>query len=349
VGRLVVPAYADWCFVELLMDRHAIERVVIEHADPSKRPFVEEYDRRYPLDPDAPFGSAQVIRTGEPELLSEIPDGFWEAVAQDPEQLRLLREVGFVSALIVPMRLGGAVIGDIALATAESGRRYTEEDLGPAQELADRCALAIDNARLHTSLREARDDLHAILEGVADAVTAQAPDGRLVYANEAAVRLLGMESAAELLSADPGEIRDRFRMLDDDGAPLPIERLPGRRALAGERPAPLTVRYRHGEHAEDRWSRVQSTPVFDESGAVRLAINVIEDITELKRGEQGHRFLAEASRVLAGSLDYQQTLRTVARLAVPEVADWCGVDLAVGDELERVAVAHVDPARMRLA
>jgi serine phosphatase RsbU (regulator of sigma subunit) len=82
---------------------------------------------------------------------------------------------------------------------------------------------------------------------------------------------------------------------------------------------------------------------------VRLAINVIEDITDIKRAEQGHRFLSEASRVLAGSLDYQQTLRTVARLAVPAVADWCAVDLAAGDDIERVAVAHVDPARIELA
>ena len=111
----------------------------------------------------------------------------------------------------------------------------------------------------------------------------------------------------------------------------------------------MTVRYRHYGSAEDRWSRVQSTPVFDGDGKVRLAINVIEDITEIKRAEKGHRFLAEASRVLAASLDYERTLSTVARLAVPEVADWCAVDLAVGDDVERVAVAHVDPARVALA
>jgi serine phosphatase RsbU (regulator of sigma subunit) len=53
--------------------------------------------------------------------------------------------------------------------------------------------------------------------------------------------------------------------------------------------------------------------------------------------------------VLAGSLDYEETLRTVARLAVPAVADWCAVDLAAGDSIARVAVAHVDPERLALA
>ena len=194
-----------------------------------------------------------------------------------------------------------------------------------------------------------RDDLKAILEGVADAVTAQSPAGGLVYANDAAVRLLGFASAEEMLAASPAELVSRFDYYDEDGAPLSLARLPGRRALAGERPPPLTVRYRSRESAEERWSRVQSTPVFDADGSVRLAINVIEDITDIKRAEHSHRFLAEASRVLAGSLDYQQTLRTVARLAVPAVADWCAVDLAAGDGIERVAVAHVDPARLELA
>ena len=349
VARLAVPAYADWCFVELLMPDGRIERVVIEHADPSKRGLIEEYDRRYPLDPDSPIGSPNVIRTGEPELMSDIPDEFWAAVAQDPGQHRLLEEVGIVSALAVPMRVRGTVIGDIALAHSSSGRRYTEEDLPRAQDLADRCALAIDNARLHTTAQRSHDDLKAIVEGVADAVTAQAPDGRLVYANDAAVRLLGFADAEELLAAPPTEIRDRFEMLDEDGRDIPLERLPGRRALAGERPPPLTVRYRRHGDVEVRWSRVQSTPVFDEQGEVRLAINVIEDITDIKRAELGQRILADAGHVLAGSLDYQKTLQAVARLAVPAVADWCAVDLAVAHGLERVAVEHVDPARVALA
>ena len=349
VARLAVPDHADWCFVELVKPGGRIERVVIEHADPSKRELIEEYDRRHPLDPDSPIGSPKVIRTGEPELLADIPDEFWAAVAQDPEQHRLMREIGIVSALVVPMRVRGTVIGDLALAYSTSKRHYGEQDVARAQALADRCALAIDNARLHTEAQRARDDLEAIVEGVADAVTAQAPDGRLVYANDAAVRLLGYPDSQALLAAPPSELRDRFEMLDEDGAELDVERLPGRRALAGERPAPLSVRYRAHGSTEERWSRVQSTPVFDERGAVRLAINVVEDITEIKRAEMAQRFLAEASHALNASLDHEETLRAVARLAVPAVCDWCAVDLVAGDAVERVAVEHVDPARVALA
>ena len=127
--------------------------------------------------------------------------------------------------------------------------------------------------------------------------------------------------------------------------------LPGRRALMGEEPEPMIVQFRERGGRETRWSRIKARPVREADGTVRLAINVIEDITELKQAEQAQRFLAEASRVLADSLDYEATLTAIANLAVPGVADWVGVDLA-GDrvgEVQRVAVAHVDPEKIALA
>jgi PAS domain S-box-containing protein len=358
IARLIVPRLADWCFVEMLQADGSIERMVMECADPAKRELAAAYDRRWPLDPDSPVGSPGVIRSGEPELQPEIPPEFIEAAAQDPEQREILRGIGFRSSMIVPLRVRGEVIGDLALANGEeSGRRFDEEDLALAQDLADRCALHIEVARLVTDLRAvegelrgSRDELHAILEGVADSVTAQAPDGRLVYANAAAVQTLGYENLGELLAAPLSEIVGRFEMLGEDGEPLPVERLPGRQALMGEDPEPLTVRYRRMPDGELRWARVQSRPVRGPDGGVRLAINVIEDISDIKRAEEAQRLLAEASAILAGSLDYEDTLGTIARLAVPEIADWCAVDL-VGEsgDIEHVAVAHKDPGKIALA
>jgi PAS domain S-box-containing protein len=194
------------------------------------------------------------------------------------------------------------------------------------------------------------DDLRAILEGIADAVTAQGPDGSLVYANEAAVRLLGFTSAEALLNAPLAEIMARWELLTPAGEPLSPMSLPGRQALMGEDPDPMLVQFRERGGRETRWARIKARAVSSD-GTVRLAINVIEDVTELKQVEQAQRFLAEASRVLADSLDYEATLVAIAKLAVPSVADWCGVDLA-GDrplEIQRVAVEHVDPAKVALA
>ena len=73
-------------------------------------------------------------------------------------------------------------------------------------------------------------------------------------------------------------------------------------------------------------------------------------MTEQKRAERHGAFLAEVSAILASSLDYEQTLRNVAELAVPDVADWCAVDLLDEDGDRRpVAVAHEDPSRLELA
>jgi PAS domain S-box-containing protein len=353
VARAAVPAFADLGIVELLQPDGTLARDALAVADPAKRPIAEEYVRLYPLDMDSPVGSPQVIRTGEPQLLAELPPDFIELAAPEPRQRAVLQGMGFTSIMIVPLRARGRVIGDLALAMAESGRRYGEEDLALAQQLADRCALALDNARLYAELSEAAvaahlagDEVNTILGGVADAVTAQAPDGSLVYANEAAVAITGYDTVEELLAAAPGQIISRFEMTDEHGGPLSVERLPGRRAMAGEQPEPLVVRSRMAGTREWRWSRVKATPVLEHDGSVRLAINVIEDITELKRAEHGQRFLAEAGRVLAGSLDYAETLAAVARLAVPDIADWCAVDVIADGDLKRLATAHADPRKV---
>ncbi|MFN2617824.1 MAG: SpoIIE family protein phosphatase [Thermoleophilaceae bacterium] len=196
----------------------------------------------------------------------------------------------------------------------------------------------------------AREQLEAILGGVADGVTAQAPDGRVIFANEAATRTLGYGSTEEILEAQLEEILGRFELFDEEGRPFPLERLPGRRALKGEEAPEALARFRSKATGEERWSVVKATPVRDEHGAVAMAINVFEDITEHKRAELQERFLSESSRLLAATLDPDQTLQQVAWLAVPEVADWCAVDLRTDDGgIERVALAHADPEQLKRA
>ena len=191
---------------------------------------------------------------------------------------------------------------------------------------------------------EARGQLEAILQGVADAVTAQGADGRLIFANDAAVRTLGFGSTEELMSAPIATIMDRFDILDEDRQPFPLEALPGRRALMGEDAPEAVVRFRVRETGEENWSAVKATPIRDADGNVTMAINVIEDITAHKRAELSQRFLARSAEVLASSLNPDELLVEVANLAVPEVADWVAVELVTDSgAIERKALAHVDP------
>jgi serine phosphatase RsbU (regulator of sigma subunit) len=126
-----------------------IRHVVVAHSDPSKVELAVEYQQRWPVDPSAPTGVPNVLRTGEPELYPVISDEMLEEGVDHPEQLEAIRSLGMRSAMIVPMEARGRRLGAVTLVTSESGRSFGDRDLALAQGLATRCAMAIDNARLY--------------------------------------------------------------------------------------------------------------------------------------------------------------------------------------------------------
>jgi GAF domain-containing protein len=80
------------------------------------------------------------------------------------------------------------------------------------------------------------------------------------------------------------------------------------------------------------------------------AVGTAELYEAQRRLAEDQRFVAEASELLASSLEYERTLTNVARLAVPRFADWCAIDMLESDgSIRRLAVAHVDPEKVRLA
>ncbi|MFL5583165.1 MAG: ATP-binding protein [Gemmatimonadaceae bacterium] len=156
--RLLVPKLADWCSIQLVDERGELRQVAVAHVEPAKVAWAEELHRRYPPDPEAHSGAHEVMRTGQPILLREIPDELLVAGARDDEHLRILRGIGFSSALVVPLAARGHVLGAMSLVAAESGRRYGEPELALVRELAERAALAIDNAALYGAAVRARDE-----------------------------------------------------------------------------------------------------------------------------------------------------------------------------------------------
>src|SRR4029078_7014139 len=78
---------------------------------------------------------------------------------------------------------------------------------------------------------------------------------------------------------------------------------------------------------DDRWMLVKATPVRDADGAVVMAVNIMEDVSDARRAEQHQRLLPAASKVLSSSLDVDATLERAAAAIVPELADWCCVDV----------------------
>ena len=174
----------------------------------------------------------------------------------------------------------------------------------------------------------------------------QDASGRVVYANQAAARLLGMPDVHAVLTARPGQLADRFDIRDSDGRIVAPEELPGARVMAGESPPPLLTQSVYKATGELHWFLTKATQLVDETGE-RLAVNVIEDVTEEHESALRERFLAEAGQTLASSLDYEDTLRRVAQLAVPRLADWCAIELPDDrGRLRQVALAHDDPTRV---
>jgi len=106
------------------------------------------------------------------------------------------------------------------------------------------------------------------------------------------------------------------------------------------------LRRRDGEY---RWHLGRAVPIRAVDDRILAWFGSSTDIDDRKREEIRQRFISEATNALATSLDYEATLATLARLAVPDMADWCAVDLVAGDGIERVAVAHVDPAKEQWA
>jgi PAS domain S-box-containing protein len=156
VLRLTVPQLADWIGVDLREADGSLQRIALALADPDKEALAWDLTRRYPPDPEADGGVPQVVRTGQPLLYAEITDELLAASARDDEHLRLLRDLKLRSAMIVPLNARGRTLGALWLATTDSGRRYGPDDLDFAQRIADRAAMAIDNARLYRSARARR-------------------------------------------------------------------------------------------------------------------------------------------------------------------------------------------------
>ena len=154
LAALALPALGDWCTIYAVDEAGMIERLEIAHADPAREPLAQELVQ-FPVDPNGPHPAMQVLRTGESVLLPDIPDELLAAVAENEEHLRILRQLGIRSGMVVPLVARGRTLGTITLVAAESGRRYTEQDLAIAQEFARRAALSVDNARLYAEAQQA--------------------------------------------------------------------------------------------------------------------------------------------------------------------------------------------------
>ncbi len=333
VARLAVPRLADWCVVDVVEEDGSLQRLAAEHEDPEKIALARRLQERYPPDPEAPYGAEHVVRTGEPELVPEIPESSLDDLAQDEEHRSMLRTLGLKSFMIVPLTARGRMLGAISFVAAESGRRYGEEDLELVEDLARRAALAVDNARLYEeaqnelaerqrteeALRGAEARYRALVEQMPaityiEALDAGERDTNLTYVSPQIEDLFGF--SAEEWMADP-DIFVRLLHPEDRERVLAADELTER---TGE---PFREEYR--QFAKDGsvvWVRDEAVLVRDEEGRPLYWQGIIFDITEQKRVEDALRkqneYLASLHETTLGlieRLDPTSLLRSILERA----------------------------------
>jgi PAS domain S-box-containing protein len=218
VAHLTLSGLADWCLVEIPgATTDSVSQVAAAHRDPVKAELAREMRRRYPPDADRPDISLRVLTTGRAELIPTVSDALLKNTAQSADHLRMLRELGPKSLVVVPLRIGDRTLGTILLARTGSGRRFNPEDLELAEDLGRRAALAIDISTLHRSEREARRRAEQAVMRISGLQAVTAALSRAVTPR--AVANVFVRQGAEAVGASGGFVR----LLADDGRTLELE------------------------------------------------------------------------------------------------------------------------------
>ena len=280
LAELAVPKLADWCSIDILGEQ-GIERLAVAHRDPAKRRFARELQERYPPAPEAPFGPAKVLRTGEPEFLPEISDELLlTASAGDAELLAIVRGLGFHSSICVPLIARGRVLGALTLVSADPGRRATVVDLELAEQLARRAATAVDNALLFEAAEQGARAAQALAH-VAEAVILLDSAGSVRHWNPGASALTGITEA--------GALGQQAQALIPDWAEIEQELLVGQEARGATTPLTIPVSLR----GEQRWLAVSRV------GFAEGSVFALRDVSDERALEQARSdLIATASHEL---------------------------------------------------
>jgi PAS domain S-box-containing protein len=302
VAGLATPELGAWVLVDLVEEDGAVRRLAVIHPDVAKQALARELERGYPPAVEDALGAPVVLRTREAELVPAVSDQLLVAAARDARHLELLRTLGMGSFMVVPMIARGEVVGCMTFISAESGRRYDADDLTLVEDLAARCALAVDNARLYRAAARARGALDAererlrtvVLQTPAPLALLEGSELRFALVNDAYKRVSG--GGRDVTGLTP---RTAFPELAGSG----IHELFDHVYQSGEPwlgPETL-VRYdRDGTGVQDTWFDLRFEPVRDAGGRVAGVFNFAVDVTDQVRARrQTERLLADAQAARA--------------------------------------------------
>jgi GAF domain-containing protein len=182
VAHLAVPEVADWCGVYVIGDDGAEAEFTSGHADPELDAFITELRRRR-REREGASESRRVAESGEPILATDVRG--WTADEVDEGERELVSRLAAKSYMVVPLIARGRSIGSLTLLSTRPGRHYNDADLRFAKTLAGRCALAIDNARLHDAAERSLSLLDTVFATAPVGLAFFDPELRFVRINDA--------------------------------------------------------------------------------------------------------------------------------------------------------------------
>jgi PAS domain S-box-containing protein len=160
LAQVAVPVLADLCLIDIEDEEGNFCRMAAWHADPKKRELTEELKNSFPPDPAGDHPIMQVMRSGHSMWSTHMDDEFLLATSRNERQFSILKTLGFTSYMTVPLRQrDDAVLGTLTLVSAGSGRRFSEKDLGLAEQMAKQVGSVVSSARVYDRERRISHEL----------------------------------------------------------------------------------------------------------------------------------------------------------------------------------------------
>jgi PAS domain S-box-containing protein len=160
LAQVAVPVLADICLIDIADEDGQMRRMAAWHADPAKRALAEELRTRFPPDPGGDHPTMAVMRSGRSMWSAEMSDEFMRKTSRNERHYSILKQLGFTSYMTVPLRVPNQqVLGTVTLVSAGSGRRFSEKDLGLAEQLAKQVGSVVLRARAYDRERRISHDL----------------------------------------------------------------------------------------------------------------------------------------------------------------------------------------------
>ncbi len=211
-ARLPIPFLADWCVVYVIDGKGGIDYHAHAHINPEKERMLGEMLTKFPLDWDSNTATVRALRTGKPQLMEDLPEPLLSSFTQSDEHREMVDELSPHAVISVPLKIRERTIGVVGLVACDPKRRYSQREVALAESLAQRVAVAVDNARLFHAVKEAsrqKDEFLAML-----AHELRNPLAAIRYAVELG-QMAPESAAAEMLGIIDRQTGNLAHLIDD--------------------------------------------------------------------------------------------------------------------------------------